>query len=115
MSIRLAAAAIFAWALVFSASGFAESKADLHAAAKVKEIDARKVALGQVPPRSVVESVELEREGGKVVWSYDLRIPSSKQITEVQIDAITGAVANKYTESPKDEAAEAAADRESKH
>jgi uncharacterized membrane protein YkoI len=115
MNSRLARVVAFLAAVICTASAFAESKRELHAAAKVRESDARKVALGQVPPRSVVESIELEREGGKLVWSYDIRAPASNGTIEVQIDAISGEVANKHNESPKDEAAEVAADHRNSH
>ena len=115
MNLLMPAIVTFFAALAFSTSALAESKRELHAAAKIKESDARKVALRQAPPKSVVQSIELEREGGKLVWSYDLRTQGSKNMFEVQIDAITGEVASKHTESLKDEAAEVAADHENPH
>ena len=69
-------------------------------------------ALARVP-HAVVQGSELERERGKLVWSYDLTTPKSKNITEVQVDAITGKVVGVNVETPKDQAKEAAADRKS--
>jgi uncharacterized membrane protein YkoI len=82
-----------------------ESQADLQKEAKVTKEAAEKTALAKVPNGTVKES-ELEREHGKLVWSFDIATPGSKDITEVQVDAKTGAVVSTHKESAKTEAVE---------
>lgn len=60
---------------------------------------ARKRAPGKV------ESSELEREHGKLVYSFDIR-NARGTITEVQVSAITGKIVRVEHESRKQEAAE---------
>lgn len=80
--------------------------------ARVTETEARQIALDRVPNGAVKEA-ELEREHGRLVWSLDLARPGMSDVTEVLIDAVTGEVVSTETETPADEAAEAAAeDRE---
>ncbi len=54
---------------------------------------------------------ELEEENGKLVWSFDIARPGTRNITEVQVDAITGKVVSTKIETPKHEAAEAAQEK----
>jgi len=39
-------------------------------------------------------------EKGKLIWSFDISTPDSKDITEVAVDAITGDVASVEKETP---------------
>jgi uncharacterized membrane protein YkoI len=87
-----------------------ETQAQLRAEAKVTESAAQKTALTKVP-NGKIKSSELEREHGKLVWSFDISTPQSKNITEVQVDAKTGKIAAVQTETPKDQAKEKAADK----
>ena len=73
--------------------------------AKISKEEATKTALAKVPHGTVKEA-ELEKEKGKLVWSFDIATPDSKDITEVQVDANTGEVVSVEKESPKAEAAE---------
>ena len=66
-------------------------QAKLMAEAKVSQEDAQKTALAKVPGGAVKES-ELEKEHGKLIWSFDIATPDSKDIMEVEVDAVTGAV-----------------------
>jgi uncharacterized membrane protein YkoI len=86
-----------------------ESQAQLMAQAKVSKEDAEKTALAKVPNGTIKDS-ELEKEHGKLQWSFDVATPDSKDITEVNIDAITGDVISADKESAADEAKEAAED-----
>ncbi len=86
------------------------SKSALEAQAKTTETDARATALAKVPG-GVVQSAELENEHGKLVWSFDIKHPRSPNVIEVQVDAKTGAVVSKKTESPLEQAKEAKADK----
>ena len=52
---------------------------------------AKKTALAQVP-KGWVKASELEREGGKLLYSFDIASKGKAGIDEVQIDAITGTV-----------------------
>jgi uncharacterized membrane protein YkoI len=80
-------------------------QAKLMAQAKVTQTDAQATALAQVPNGTVKES-ELEKEHGKLIWSFDVATPDTKNITEVNVDAITGQVVSKEIETPKDESKE---------
>ena len=85
------------------------SQAELLAQAKISKEMAQQTALAKVP-NGTVKDGELEKENGKLQWSFDLTIPDSKNIKEVAIDAITGDVIAVDTETPADQAKEAAAD-----
>ena len=90
--------------------GFVEMSSDeeakLAAEAKVSKDDARKTALAQVPNGTIKES-ELEKEKGRLIWSFDLTIPDSKDIKEVNVDAMTGEfVGPVETETPEQQAKE---------
>lgn len=74
-------------------------------AANVPRLDAEKIALSKVPNGTIREG-ELETENGLRVWSFDIARPGTEDVTEVQVDANTGAVVSVKIESAKDEAAE---------
>lgn len=82
----------------------------LLARAKITEAQARQIALAKVP-NATIQSVELEREHGRLIWSLDLSIPTSRDVTELQVDALTGKIASIKTETPPDQAKETAADK----
>jgi uncharacterized membrane protein YkoI len=86
-----------------------ETQAQLKAQAKVSMDAARKTALAQVP-NGKVKTGELEREGGKLLYSFDITSPGKTGIDEVQIDALTGTVLSNKHETPAMERAEAKAD-----
>ena len=86
-----------------------ESMAQLKTEAKVSKKAARATALAQVP-RGNVKSGELERENGRLLYSFDIATKGKSGIDEVQIDAITGAVLSNTHETPAMEKAEAEAD-----
>jgi uncharacterized membrane protein YkoI len=89
------------------------TEAQLHAEAKVTKAEAEKTALAKVP-NGTISASELEKEHGKLIWSFDIAMPHSKNITEVQVDAKTGKVANVQVETPNDQAKEKAADKKEK-
>jgi len=91
----------------------APSESELMKEAKVSKSEAEKTALGKVP-NGVIKSEELEREHGKLVWSFDISTSGTKNITEVQVDAKTGKIVSVLVETPKDQAKEAAADKKEK-
>ncbi len=90
-----------------------ETQAQLQAQAKITQTDAQKTALAKVP-NGKIKSSELENEGGKLVWSFDIAKPDTKDIAEVLVDAKTGAIVKMENETPKQQANEAAADKAAK-
>jgi uncharacterized membrane protein YkoI len=76
-------------------------QARLQAEAKVSEADARSTALTRAPNGTIKES-ELEKEHGKLIWSFDIAVPDSKEITEVNVDAINGSIVSVEKEKDKD-------------
>ncbi|MEO5629517.1 MAG: PepSY domain-containing protein [Thermomonas sp.] len=86
------------------------SQASLLKQAKVSKQAAAKTALAKVPG-GTIKSSELENEHGALVWSFDIAMPKSRNIHEVQVNAVTGAVAHSEIETPKDQARELEQDR----
>lgn len=54
-----------------------------------------------------VKGEELEFEGGKWIYSFDLSKAGQPGVQEVQVDAVTGKIVSEKHESPSDEAKEA--------
>ncbi len=113
----LRAAAVLALASAFSGSmGSAqtptrmkEDKPGLLARARVTPDSARKLALAQVP-NGRIDQEEIEEEGGKLVFSFDIKVPGKTGVDEVLIDARTGALVSKSHETPRQMSQERAAD-----
>ena len=84
------------------ASGCATSQADREAQARIPKADAEKIALAKVPGGAIKE-YELEREKGKLVWSFDIATPGTPDITEVLVDAATGNIVAIEKETPADQ------------
>jgi uncharacterized membrane protein YkoI len=78
--------------------------------AKVSEIGARATALTLVP-NGTVQSAELEREKGKLVWSFDIAEANSANVVEVLVDAKTGRIVSRKIETPAEQAKELKVDR----
>lgn len=76
-----------------------DSQSELKAQAKISKEDAEAIAMSKVPNGTIKES-ELEKENGHLQWSFDMSTPGEKDITEVNIDAITGEVLNIGHEAP---------------
>jgi hypothetical protein len=93
--------------------GAASSDEQLAKEAKITRSDAEHIALSKVP-NGRVSSGELEREHGTLIWSFDIAKPGTRNINEVQVDAKTGKIVSVKTETPKDQAEEAAADKKKK-
>lgn len=77
--------------------------------AKVTKSEATTTALSRVP-NGRVQSAEIEREHGRLIWSFDLAQPGKSGITEIQVSALTGKVVSVQHESGAHESAEAAAE-----
>jgi hypothetical protein len=87
-----------------------KSHAELLAQTKVSEADATKTALAQVPNGKILSS-ELEEEHGRLIWSFDISRPNSKNTTEINVDAKSGKIVNKVVETPAAEKKEAAGEK----
>ena len=87
--------------------------AKLKAEAKVSESDAIATAMKEVPDGKI-QSAEIEREGGKLIYSFDIKVPHKSGIEEVNVDAVSGTVVKKEHESPKAEKKEAAMEAKEK-
>lgn len=90
-----------------------ESKASAKLAkkAKITLAEAREIALRE--DTGTVESEELEKEKGKLVYSFDIR-NAKGTITEVWVDAKNGKVVHKSEENAEAEAKEKAVDMKKK-
>jgi hypothetical protein len=93
-----------------SEKGERENQAALQATAKVSKADAERTALAKVPGGTIKEG-GIEKEKGRVIWSFDIATPGTKDITEVAVDAMTGEVVAIDKESPADEAKEKRAEK----
>jgi len=83
-----------------------ESQAALQREAKISEAAARVTALKEVS-NGTVKAEEIERENGKLIYSYDITVPGKSGIDEVNVNAITGAVVGKSHEGANSEKKEA--------
>jgi uncharacterized membrane protein YkoI len=90
-----------------------ESQSALRKEAKIPEATARATALKEVP-NGKVKSSELERENGKLIYSFDIVVSGKPGVEEVNIDATDGSVVAHEHESAKTEKKEAAAESKSK-
>jgi hypothetical protein len=87
-----------------------ETQAQLQKEAKISLADATATAQAAVP-NGKIASHEIEREKGKLIYSFDIKVADKSGIDEVNVDAMTGAMIEKVHESPAAEAKEAAADK----
>jgi uncharacterized membrane protein YkoI len=78
-------------------------------AAKITEAAAAATAQARLP-KAKIDGVELERENGKLIYSYDLKTAGKSGIDEVNVDAITGKIVAVAHETPATEKKEAAAE-----
>jgi Peptidase propeptide and YPEB domain len=78
---------------------------------KISMKKAKAIALKKVPGGKI-ESAELENEGGKLIYSFDIKARSG--ITEVNVDAMNGKIVAVQNESPAKEAAEKKAEQKKK-
>ena len=75
-------------------------QAKLMAQAKISKQTAEQIALAKVHGGAIKDG-ELEMENGKLQWSFDMATPDSKDITEVNVDAINGQVISAAQEAPE--------------
>jgi N-methylhydantoinase A/oxoprolinase/acetone carboxylase beta subunit len=72
--------------------------------AKISIETARATALKKVPGE--IQEEELEKENGKLVYSFDIRATGQKDITEVQVSAVDGSIVSVAKENAASEAKE---------
>ena len=82
----------------------------LNKEAKISKEEARAIAFKQAPGE--FEEEELEREHGKLVYSYDIRTAGQKGITEVQVSAVDGSIVSVEKEDAASEAREKQQERD---
>lgn len=87
--------------------------AALKARTKLSGDSAVKVARATVP-NGKIQSGELEDEKGKLIYSFDIKVPGKSGIEEVNVDAMTGAVVAHEHESPSAEQKEKAQEARAK-
>ena len=110
LTLCLALIAVFSLSVAVAAEA---SQATRKAQAKITREEAVKTALTQVP-NGKIEAAELEKEHGRLIWSFDISRPDSPNITEVQVDARIGKIVSIQVETPKKQAKEAASDKKQK-
>ena len=93
-------------AFAHTEAGRTPGKGTMASEARVSMKAARAKALARVP-HGKIQSAELEREHGKLIYSFDIRVPGKSGIEEVQVDAIKGRVVSMVHENPKAERKEA--------
>lgn len=84
----------------------------LSSLAKISQADALKAALKSLKSDAKhVADGELEIERGCLVYSFDIQTPGKTGIDEIWVDAGTGKILAHKHETPKQEAAEVAKDK----
>ena len=91
-----------------------ESQSALKKQATVTEAQARKSALTKVS-KGTIKSSELEKENGKLIWSFDIAKSGTRNITEVQVDAKTGKIVSTQTETSADQIRETTTEKAGKN
>lgn len=86
-------------------SSAAAEQARLQKEAKISMDEAKEIALKHVK-NGKIESSELEREHGKLIYSFDIREAARKDVTEVNVDALSGKIVAIDHENLKKESAE---------
>ena len=83
---------LFAILIPVSALAVAETQAQLRKEAKIS--------------MKKISSAELERENGKLIYSFDIKKSGQTGVTEVAVDAISGEIVDVHHETPAKEATE---------
>ena len=89
------------------------TQAELQKEAKISMEKAREIALKKVPGGKI-ESAELEREHGKLIYSFDIKT-DKPGVTEVNVDAKNGKIVSSKYENAAKEAAEKKQEAKEKH
>lgn len=91
--------------VAYCAIGTGVAQAQTKRAGKTKITRAKAQAIALRRAAGKVESSELEKERGKLVYSFDIR-NAKGTITEVQVEAYTGKIVSVEEENAAQEAAE---------
>lgn len=118
MQAVVAAGAVAAASTTLAAQGQTPTyKRDLPAnlvkQATVSEANAAKTVAARLPSGRI-QAVELENEDGRLIYSYEVKVPGRPGIEEINVNAKTGAVVSTEHESPASERGEAKADKAEK-
>jgi uncharacterized membrane protein YkoI len=81
-----------------------ENKPGLLKRAKVSPDSATKLAAAAVP-NGRVTSGEIEEEKGKLIYSFDIKVPGKRGIEEIHIDPATGGVVGREHENESEKPA----------
>ncbi|HEY2828691.1 MAG TPA: PepSY domain-containing protein [Thermoanaerobaculia bacterium] len=104
MKTLIAVTTLTAAFLLATAVSAAPTQAELQKEAKISMKRARHIAIARVP-HGRIASAELERENGKLIYSFDIKT-SRPGVTEVNVNAMNGRVIDVHHETPKAEATE---------
>jgi uncharacterized membrane protein YkoI len=85
-----------------------ESPMEIVAKAKLTRKEAEKIALAKVP-KGKIKAAELEMEDGILIWAFDVAMPGTDLLAEVEINAVTGTLVTLEIEAPEAQAKEAKA------
>jgi uncharacterized membrane protein YkoI len=106
----LAALAVAAPALMAQGVKVTENTPGLLKRAKITADSAIAVAKARLP-KATIAAGEIERENGKLIYSFDFRTPGRSGTDEVNVDAMTGRLVGRVEhESAAEERKEAAED-----
>lgn len=78
--------------------------------ARISLDSARAIATHRVP-NATVASQELEREHGRLIYSFDMKVAGKAGVEEVNVNALNGRIVDVSHESPAAEKKEAAAEK----
>ena len=85
--------------------------ANLAKEAKISVDSARVIARAKLP-KAYIQTEELERENGRLIYSFDMKTDGRSGIDEVNVNALNGSIVGKIGhESAKSEAKEAVAEK----
>jgi uncharacterized membrane protein YkoI len=101
---------VAAAALALSLATASAEENTVVAKAKLTKDQAAKIALKKCANGQIGEG-ELEVENGILIWSFDIKQPDSKNVVEVQVNAVTGAIVDVDVETPSAQAKESAEDK----
>jgi uncharacterized membrane protein YkoI len=102
MLMKITTTICAAWLAACVVGCVSDDQARLKGEAKIGRAEAEKIALAQAPNGTIKEG-ELEKEKGRLIWSFDIATPGSNDTTEVNVDARTGQVVAVTKESPEQE------------
>ncbi len=90
-------------------SALAKENESLEGKTKITKAQAEKT-IHKIWREGKIKSAELEAENGKLVWTFDIATPGTKDIIEAHVDAKTGKVISVDIETAADEEKEAKAE-----